>query len=205
MKCRWPSDWRRWTASWASGAEMPSQPPTRSDRFEAVDVRITGTLARLGIPVLRVGLGVVFLWFGVLKFFPDQSPAAELATRTIEELSFGIISPTVALPMLATWETLIGLGLITGRALRATLLLLIVQMAGTLTPLVLFPDEAFTSFPLVPTLEGQYIIKNVVIIGAAMVVGATVRGGRLVSEFGGAVPWEQPPGVAGPDGDQPAG
>ncbi|HEY5727821.1 MAG TPA: hypothetical protein VIV08_04340, partial [Acidimicrobiia bacterium] len=104
----------------------------------------------------------------------------------IEELSFGIISPAVALPMLAAWETLIGLGLITGRALRATLLLLIVQMAGTLTPLVLFPDEAFTTFPLVPTLEGQYIIKNVVIIGAAMVVGATVRGGRLVSDGPGA-------------------
>jgi uncharacterized membrane protein YphA (DoxX/SURF4 family) len=165
---------------------MPSRPPTRSDRFEAVDARITRTLARLGIPVLRVGLGVVFLWFGVLKFFPDQSPAADLASRTIEELSFGIISPAVALPMLAVWETLIGLGLITGRALRATLLLLIVQMAGTLTPLVLFPDEAFTTFPLVPTLEGQYIIKNVVIIGAAMVVGATVRGGRLVSDGPGA-------------------
>jgi uncharacterized membrane protein YphA (DoxX/SURF4 family) len=164
----------------------PARPDTLTERFEAVDLRITRTLARLGVPVLRVGLGIVFLWFGLLKFFPDQSPAAELATRTIEELSFGIISPAVALPMLAVWETLIGLGLITGRALRATLLLLIVQMAGTLTPLVLFPDEAFTTFPLVPTLEGQYIIKNVVIIGAAMVVGATVRGGRLVSEGPGA-------------------
>ena len=84
--------------------------------------------------------------------------------------------------MLATWETLIGLGLLTGRFLRATLFLLAVQMAGAATPLLLFPWETFTRFPFAPTLEGQYIIKNVVLVGAAMVVGATVRGGRLVAE-----------------------
>ena len=55
-------------------------------------------------------------------------------------------------------------------------------MAGTFTPLVLFPDETWTVFPIAPTLEGQYIIKNIVLIGAAMVVGATVRGGRIVPE-----------------------
>ena len=73
--------------------------------------------------------------------------------------------------MLAAWECLIGIGLLTGRFLRATLLLLAVQMVGTMTPLFLFPDETFTRFPIAPTLEGQYIIKNLVLIGAAMVVG----------------------------------
>ncbi|MEW5992253.1 MAG: DoxX family membrane protein [Chloroflexota bacterium] len=150
--------------------------------YERLDARITATLARLGVPVLRVGLGIVFLWFGALKFFPGLSPAQDLATRTIEQLTFGAVTPDLSLPILATWETLIGLGLLTGRFLRATLLLLALQMAGTITPLVLFPSEAFTRFPLAPTLEGQYIIKNVVLIGAAMVVGATVRGGGLVPE-----------------------
>jgi hypothetical protein len=84
--------------------------------------------------------------------------------------------------VLATWEVLIGLGLLAGRFLRATLLLLAVQMLGTVTPLVLFPTETFTQVPFAPTLEGQYIIKNIVLVGAAMVVGATVRGGRIVAD-----------------------
>jgi len=157
----------------------PSRLPGRLD---PLDVRITSALARLGIPVLRIGLGVVFLWFGVLKFFPGASAAETLAAKTIETLSGGAIGPAVSLPVLATWESLIGLGLLAGRFMRATLFLLAVQMLGTLTPLVLFPAETFTTFPIAPTLEGQYIIKNVVLIGAAMVVGATVRGGGLVSD-----------------------
>lgn len=148
-------------------------------RFDRIDRNITAALARAGVPVLRIGLGVVFLWFGALKFFPGLSPAQDLATRTIEQLSGGLIAPALSLPILAAWESLIGLGLLTGLFLRATLLLLAVQMIGTLTPLILFPAETFTRFPIAPTLEGQYIIKNVVLIGAAMVVGATVRGGGL--------------------------
>ena len=150
--------------------------------FDRLDARITSVLARLGVPVLRIGLGIVFLWFGALKFFPGYSPAEDLATRTIEQLTFGVVPPAVSLPLLAAWECVIGLGLIVGQFLRAMLLLLAVQMLGTLAPLVLFPAETFTVFPFAPTLEGQYIIKNVVLIGAAMVVGATVRGGRIVAD-----------------------
>lgn len=151
-------------------------------RFDRLDRRITTALAGAAVPVLRVALGLVFLWFGALKFFPGASPAQDLAARTIELLSFGIVQPAVALPVLAAWECLIGIGLVSGRFLRATLLLLAVQMLGTLTPLFLFPGETFTAFPIAPTLEGQYIIKNVVLVAAAMVVGATVRGGRLQAE-----------------------
>ena len=163
-------------------SERPRLIADARDLYDRLDARITATLARLGVPVLRVGLGVVFLWFGILKFFPGLSPAQDLAARTIERLSFGLVPPDVSLPVLAGWEVLIGLGLLSGLFLRATLLLLALQMAGTITPLVLFPDETFTVIPIAPTLEGQYIIKNVVLIGAAMVVGATVRGGRLVAD-----------------------
>ncbi len=76
------------------------------------------------------------------------------------------------------------LGLLTGRFLRVTLALLFAQMLGTLTPLVLFPHEAFVRIPFLPTLEGQYIIKNLVLISAGVVVGATVRGGHLESDPG---------------------
>ena len=151
-------------------------------RFDRLDRQITFALAAAAIPVLRVSLGIIFLWFGVLKFFPGLSPAQDLAARTIEQLSFGIVQPSVSLPVLAAWECLIGIGLISGRFLRATLLLLFVQMLGTMTPLVLFPAETFTVFPIAPTLEGQYIIKNIVLVSAAMVVGATVRGGQLEPE-----------------------
>jgi uncharacterized membrane protein YkgB len=154
--------------------------------IDRLDVRITRTLARIGVPVLRVALGIVFLWFGVLKFFPHLSPAETLAARTIQQLTFGIVQPSVSLPVLATWESIIGIGLIVNRGMRVILLLLAIHMIGTFTPLIFFPGETFTSFPFVPTLEGQYIIKNLVLIGAAIVVGATVRGGRLVPEPPGA-------------------
>lgn len=148
--------------------------------FNRIDDQITSFLMRYGILFLRISLGIVFLWFGFLKFFVGMSPAHDIATATIEQLTFGLIAPDVSIFILAAWETLIGLGLITGKFLRATLLLLLLQMLGTLTPLVLFPAETFSSFPYAPTLEGQYIIKNLVLISAGMVVGATVRGGQIV-------------------------
>jgi uncharacterized membrane protein YphA (DoxX/SURF4 family) len=150
--------------------------------FDRIDRRITELMARSGVPLLRIALGVVFLWFGALKLVPGLSPAETLAARTIEALSFGLVSPSVSVPALAVWECMIGLGLLTGIAIRATLLLLFVQMLGTLTPLVIFPAETFVRFPFAPTLEGQYIIKNAVLIAGAIVVGATVRGGGLVPE-----------------------
>lgn len=152
-----------------------------SARFDAFDRRVTGWMAQNGLRLLRVSLGLVFLWFGVLKFFPGLSPASDLAARTMDVLSFGVIPAGVSVPLLAAWESLIGLGLLFGIFMRGTLLLLAVQMAGTLMPLVLFPDEVFSHTPYAPTLEGQYIIKNAVLISAAIVLGATVRGGGLVS------------------------
>lgn len=150
--------------------------------FDRLDRRITGWMADHGITLTRVALGVVFLWFGALKFVPGLSPAEGLAAETILRLTGGTVPASVSLPVLAAWESAIGLGLITGRFLRLTLLLLFLQIPGTITPLVLFPAETFTRFPYAPTLEGQYIIKNLVLVAAALVVGATVRGGRLVAE-----------------------
>lgn len=150
--------------------------------YHRVDAAITAWMARHGVRLLRVTLGVVFLWFGFLKFFPGLSPATELATRTIEVLTFGHVPPRAAITVLAAWESLIGLGLIFGVAMRATLFLLFVQMLGTITPVFLFPELVFTRIPYAPTLEGQYIIKNIVLVSAAIVIGATVRGGGLVAE-----------------------
>jgi uncharacterized membrane protein YphA (DoxX/SURF4 family) len=146
------------------------------------DERITEWMARYGILLLRVSLGIVFFWFGVLKFFPGLSPAQDLAARTISVLTFGLVPPAVSVPVLALWECVIGLGLITGLFMRGTLALLWLQMLGTVTPLFLFPHEVFTHIPYAPTLEGQYIIKNLVLISAGLVIGATVRGGAVVAD-----------------------
>jgi uncharacterized membrane protein YkgB len=152
-----------------------------SEMFDRIDTRITQWLARYGIVLLRIGLGIVFFWFGILKFFAGLSPAQDLAAKTISMLTFELMPPNISIPILAAWECLIGLGLIFGKLMRVTLLLLVMQMLGTVTPLFFFPELTFTRIPYAPTLEGQYIIKNIVLVAAAMVIGATVRGGRVVA------------------------
>jgi uncharacterized membrane protein YkgB len=142
-------------------------------RLEAFDARVTTWLLRHGITLLRAGLGVVYLWFGVLKFFPGASPAQDLAARTIGVLTFGLIGPEVGLVLLAGWECSIGLALVAGVWVRAAILALLVQMLGTFSPLVFFPDETFLLPPYAPTLEGQYILKNIVLGAAALVIGAS--------------------------------
>ena len=148
-------------------------------RFDRIDTRVTGWLSRYSVMVLRIGLGLVFLWFGVLKFFPGMSPAQDLAVRTIDVLTLGVVPAGTSIVLLATLECTIGLGLIVGKFMRFTLLLLSLQMLGAWSPLLLFPGEAFVRFPYAPTLEGQYIVKNVVLVGAGLVIGATVRGGYM--------------------------
>jgi uncharacterized membrane protein YphA (DoxX/SURF4 family) len=147
--------------------------------FNKLDSRITAWMSRNGIPLLRISLGIIFFWFGVLKFFPGLSPAQGLATKTIEILSFGLVGPEVSITLLAALECAIGLGLILGLFLRTVLFLLFAQMLGTITPVFLFPQEVFTQIPYAPTLEGQYIIKNLVLISAGIVIGSTVRKTKL--------------------------
>lgn len=154
----------------------------KSVLFEEFDKIITRLMARFGIPLLRYSIGLIFVWFGALKYVPGLSPAQELATSTIELLTSGILSLQVSLILLATLEVAIGLLLISGKWIRLTIFLLLFQMAGTMSPVFLFPDLVFTQFPYALTMEGQYIFKNFVVISAALVIGATARGGILEAE-----------------------
>ncbi|MBL9204956.1 MAG: DoxX family membrane protein [Opitutaceae bacterium] len=156
--------------------------------FTRLDLILTRWMARHGVQFLRLSMGLVFLWFGGLKFFPGLSPAEDLAGRTIAMMTFGFIPASVSLPLLAIWEVTIGIGFLAGRCLRVTVLLMAGQMLGTVTPLFFFPHETFNAFPFAPTLEGQYIIKNIVLLSAGLVLGAVVRGGRLVADPESAVP-----------------
>jgi len=146
------------------------------------DIRLTKWMARNALSYMRISMGIIFLWYGFLKFFPQLSSAEQIATKTISVLTFNMVPDRLILIVLALWEVAIGVGLIFRIFLRETLLLMFLQMLGTLTPLILFPAETFTVFPLVPTLLGQYIIKNLVIITAGLAIGATARGGKLTAD-----------------------
>ena len=122
-------------------------------------------LNNCSLPVLRVSLGIVFIWFGALKPFGD-SPANEVITKTIYWFD-----PDIFIPILGFWEILIGICLLYTPLIRVGLFLLALQMPGTFLPLVLRPEICFIDVPFNLTLEGQYIVKNLVLIGAAMVVG----------------------------------
>lgn len=150
---------------------------TESRLLDTVDRAVVGWMAEYGLSILRISLGVIFLWFGALKLVPGLSPAEDLVRATVY-----FVDPDLFLPVLAVWEMLIGIGLIAGRFLRATLLLLFLQMPGTALPMVVLPEVVWTAFPYGLTMEGQYIVKNLVLIGAGLVIGATVRGGRVTDE-----------------------
>ena len=118
--------------------------------------------------LLAFSLGMVYLWFGALKFFPDLSPAESLAKSTMHVLTFGLIPDTISIVLLAIWETCVGVFLIFNLYRRTAAFLALVHILFTFTPLVFFPGEVFNEGPLVLTLLGQYIIKNLVIVAALL-------------------------------------
>ena len=121
------------------------------------------------IHFLAIGLGLCYLMFGVLKFFPGASPAEEIAITTIELLTFGVITGKVAIISLAIWEFGLGLLLVSRRFVQLAVVAGIVHMLLTFSPFFLLPELCFTEFPK-PTLLGQYILKNIVFIGAFLMI-----------------------------------
>ena len=137
--------------------------------WQQVDQRMIRFMRTYAIDLIRVSLAVVFIWFGALKVI-GQSPVAELVARTVYW-----VSPDVFVPFLGVWETVVGLGLLLGVALRVTLFLFWLQLAGTFLVLLLRPDIAFQGgHPFLLTAEGEFVIKNLVLISGGLVVGSTV-------------------------------
>lgn len=141
---------------------------SKLEDIKRIDIVIISYLDKFSLPVLKFSLGLVFIWFGALKVV-GQSPAAEVVSRTVYW-----IDPELFVPFLGAWEVAIGVCLLFTPLIRLGLLLLAVQMPGTFLPLILLPEICFENVPFDLTLEGQYIIKNMVLIGAAMVVGSKV-------------------------------
>ena len=138
--------------------------------YDELDIFITKFMSKWGITFLRYSLGLIYIWFGILKPF-GLSPAQELVENTV----YWFDNPKTFVPILGWWEVVIGLTMCIKPLIRVSIFLLFIQMPGTFLPLILLPEVCFSNFPLGLTLEGQYIIKNLIIISAALVVGSTVR------------------------------
>lgn len=135
-----------------------------------LDRSLTRFMASYGVLMLRLTLGAVFVWFGALKV-ANRSPLASLVSNTVYWLPAKIF-----VPFLGLWEIAVGLGLFLGIALRLTLFLFWLQMAGTFLVLVRKPDVAFQSGnPLLLTQTGEFVVKNLVLIAAGIIIGGSVR------------------------------
>ncbi|MEJ7872336.1 MAG: DoxX family membrane protein [Rubrobacteraceae bacterium] len=138
--------------------------------LDRLDEKAIWLMSRYGILALRISLGVIFVWFGVLKVIGD-SPVYDLVASTVY-----LVPPELFVPFLGFWEIAVGLGLLTGLALRLTLIFFLMQMAGTFLVLVVKPEVAFQGLnPLLLTTEGEFVVKNIVLISGALVVGSTIR------------------------------
>ena len=142
--------------------------------FDEIDRRISTFMGRWGTLAVRISFGIIFIWFGILKPLGISS-AEPLVIATVPWLP--VFDGGTWVSIIGWWEVAIGIAFLFRRTIRVAIALLALQMVGTFMPLVLLPDVTFQAghFPYGPTLEGQYIIKNLMIISAALVVGGTVR------------------------------
>jgi len=138
--------------------------------FNRIDQRLVGFMTLYGLRLIRLSLAVIFIWFGWLKVI-GRSPVAYLVENTVYW-----VPPKFFVPFLGVWEITIGLGLLFHFALRLTLFLFWLQLTGTFLVLILRPDIAFQGGnPLFLTTEGEFVIKNLVLISAGLVIGSTVK------------------------------
>ncbi|RXZ49832.1 DoxX family membrane protein [Agromyces binzhouensis] len=158
-----------------AGARRAADHRSPSARLADAEGALKALLERWSIPALRVALGAVFVVFGALKFVPGASPVEPLVEATWGVLTFGLVGGQLALVLTAVIETTAGLLLISGRTARLGLVVLAVAFVGILSPIVFFTDQLVTAGG--PTLLGQYVAKNVVLIAAALVIASRVLRG----------------------------
>jgi uncharacterized membrane protein YkgB len=144
-------------------------------QLDALDRVIASFMQRWGTAALRYSLALIFIWFGILKPL-GLSPAEELVLKTVDWMP--VLSPRTWLGIIGWWEVAIGVTFCFRYTIRLAIALLAMQMFGTFLPLIILPEVTFQPgrIPYALTIEGQYIIKNLLIISAALVIGGTVRG-----------------------------
>jgi uncharacterized membrane protein YkgB len=145
------------------------------NRQAGIQGAVDGWLERHSVRLLRISMGLVIFGFGFLKYFPGISPAQALVLKVNHALTFGLMPDRVTLILFATVESIIGLSLITGWGLRVIIYPLSVWAIAILSPIVLMPGELFSGPDHAPTLEGQYVLKDIILLAGCLVIAAHVR------------------------------
>ena len=125
---------------------------------------------KYAMKLLFSSIGFIYIWFGSLKFFAGYSPAEQLASQTLEIITFHLVDKHILLWGLASWELLIGVFFFLRIKSKLILVLMLLHMVGTLLPLILFPEQVFSRPPFGFSMVGQYIMKNLVFIFAGLIV-----------------------------------
>lgn len=140
--------------------------------FKTIDSHIGRRMKIWSIPALRISFAIIFFWFGILKPL-GYSAAIPIVKATVAWLPF--FDPDIWVALIGWWEVVIGILFLFRKTTRVAIALLFFQMVGTFMPLVVLPEIVYqNNNPFLPTMEGQYIIKNLMIISAALVLGGKI-------------------------------
>ena len=144
--------------------------------FFKVDSGIIETMRKLYFPGAKFAIFLIFFWFGLLKVL-GLSPAGPMVLSLLD-MTLPFMNPDTFMVLFGLFEMLIGLLFLIPHVERLAILLLAIHMITTILPLFLLPDLTWAS-SFVPTMEGQYIIKNVLIIALAMGIAAHLKPGKI--------------------------
>lgn len=133
-----------------------------------IEKKISDYFKPRAVNLLRYSMGVIFLWYGLLKVF-DKSPVHELVWHALGT------DNNLYVVLIGIWEVLMGVLFFFKKSLRWGLILMFLHFPGTFLPLFMKPEACFTSIPFGLTLEGQYIFKNLILISAALVLVASLH------------------------------
>ncbi|MDX1994492.1 MAG: hypothetical protein SF029_19070 [bacterium] len=150
--------------------------PSLTARYFQIEGLAVSLLAKHGFTLLRLSIALCYIWFGALKLVPGASPIEGFIFEAM-----GFLPLAFLYPLLAVWEIAVGVGFLTNKFPRVTIFLMLMQMGGAMSPLILRPDLIFTTFPAY-TLVGQYIVKDFILVAAALVLFVGVRGGLTDGE-----------------------
>lgn len=143
------------------------------DRVEGIEHRAAEAIRPYSLTMLRLALGTVFVWFGALKLF-DVTPVGDLVAGTVP-----FLDASWFVPVLGAGEVALGLALMVGRYLTALSAALVAHLSGTFLVLVVQPELAFQhGNPLLLTTIGEFVVKNIVLVCAALVLASRLRESR---------------------------
>ncbi|MDQ3075681.1 MAG: hypothetical protein M3Q34_00945 [bacterium] len=143
-----------------------------NEKMLGFDYKAISFARRIAAPLARFAIFLVYFWFGILKVL-ETSPASALVVALLDK-TMPFIAPDTFLIAFGALEMVIGILFIIPRLERLALLSLFLHLITTIMPLFLLPQFAWDGF-LVPTLEGQYMIKNILIVTAGIVVLASLK------------------------------